>query len=82
MTSMWYSLFRTDQRPAIAKINVPLLYIMPKTPLYSMTAVNFIKNNVKSDFVLEKDFLNSLHTILMESPKEVADKIKIFINKK
>ena len=32
MASLWYSLFRTDQRPAISKINVPFLYIMPETP--------------------------------------------------
>ena len=81
MASLWYSLFRTDQRPAISKINVPFLYIMPETPLYSMVAVNFYKDNVKNEFVLEKDFPNTTHTILMEKPKEVAEKIKQFIKK-
>lgn len=81
MASLWYSLFRTDQRSAISKITVPFLYIMPETPLYSMTTVNFYKENVKSDFVLEKDFPNTTHTILMESPKEVAEKVKNFIKK-
>ena len=81
MASLWYSLFRTNQRPAISKINVPFLYIMPETPLYSMVVVDFYKNNVKSEFVLEKDFPGTTHTILMEKPKEVAEKVKKFINK-
>ena len=81
MASLWYSLFRTDQRPAISKITVPFLYIMPEMPLYSMVTVNFYKDNVKSDFVLEKDFPNTTHTILMEKPKEVAQKVKVFIKK-
>lgn len=81
MASLWYSLFRTDQRPAISKITVLFLYIMPETPLYSMVTVNFYKDNVKSDFVLEKDFPNTTHTILMEKPKEVAQKVKAFIKK-
>ena len=79
MASLWYSLFRTDQREAISKINVPFMYIMPETPLYSMVTVNFIKENVKSDFVLANNFPNTTHTILMEKPKEVADSIKSFI---
>lgn len=81
MASLWYSLFRADQRPAINKITVPFLYIMPETPLYSMVTVNFYKDNVKSDFVLEKDFPGTTHTILMEKPKEVAQKVKAFIKK-
>ena len=79
MASMWYPLFRTDQREAISKITVPFMYVMPQTPLYSMTTVNFIKEHVKSDFVLAKDFPDTTHTILMEKPKEVADKVKEFI---
>lgn len=78
MASLWYSLFRTDQRSAISKINVPFLYVMPETPLYSMVAVKFYKDNVKSEFVLEKDFSNTTHTILMEKPVEVAEKVKKF----
>lgn len=81
MASLWYSLFRTDQRPAISKITVPFMYVMPEYPLYSMTTVNFYKDNVKSDFVLEKDFPNTTHGIIEEKPKEVADKVKAFINK-
>ncbi len=79
MASLWFSLYRTDQRPAIEKITVPLLYIMPETPLYSMVTVDYIKSHVKSDFVLEKDFPNTTHTILMENPHEVAEKVKAFI---
>ena len=53
MASLWFSLFRTDQRPFIKKINVPFMYVMPDFPLYSMETVNFYKNNVQGKFVLE-----------------------------
>lgn len=79
MASLWFSLYRTDQRPAIEKITVPLLYIMPEIPLYSMVTVNYIKDHVKSDFVLEKDFPNTTHIILVQAPHEVAEKVKAFI---
>ncbi len=79
MASLWYSLFRTDQRSAISKITVPFLYVMPETPLYSMTTVNFYKENVKNAFVLEKDFPGTTHLILMEKPHEVAERVKAFI---
>ena len=75
----WYSLFRTDQRPFISKIDKPLLYIMPDFPLYSMTTVNFYKDNVKGKFQLEKTFPKTTHLILMEAPKEVAESVKKFI---
>ncbi len=81
MASLWYSLFRTDQRPHISKITVPFMYVMPDTPLYSMETVNFLKENVKNEFVLEKGFPNTTHTILMESPVEVAKRVKAFIEK-
>ena len=79
MASLWYSLFRTDQRPFIKKITVPFLYIMPEFPLYSMETVNFYKENVKGKFVLEKDFPKTTHLILMEKPHEVAESVKKFI---
>ncbi len=79
MASLWYSLFRTDQRPAIDKITVPFLYIMPETPLYSMVTVNFYKEHVKNAFVLEKNFPRTTHLILMEKPREVAERIKAFM---
>ncbi len=79
MASLWYSLFRTDQRPHISKITVPFMYVMPDIPLYSMETVNFLKENVKGEFVLEKSFPNTTHSILMESPVEVAKRIKAFI---
>ena len=81
MASLWYSLFRTDQRPAISKITVPFLYIMPETPLYSMVNVNFLKENVKNSFELVNDISGTTHSILAEKPKECADKIKPFIEK-
>ena len=79
MASLWYSLFRTDQRPFIQKITVPFLYIMPETPLYSMETVNFFKNNVKGKFMLENNFPKTTHMILMEKPHEVAESIKKFM---
>lgn len=76
--SLWYSLFRTDQRPVMEKITVPLLYLMPEFPLYSMTAVNFIREHVKGKFVLAKDFPNTTHLLLMEQPDLIADCVKKF----
>ena len=79
MASLWFSLFRTDQRPYISKIVVPFLYIMPEFPLYSMETVNFYKKNIKGKFVLENNFPKTTHLILMEKPKEVAESVKKFI---
>lgn len=77
--SLWYSLFRTDQRDVMSKINVPFLYVMPEQPLYSMVTANFIKDNVKGGFVLEKDFPGTTHVILMEKPRETAERVKEFM---
>lgn len=79
VAAMWYSLFRTDQREAVSKITVPFLYVMPSTPLYSMTTVNFYRDNVKGKFVLEDDFPGTTHLILMEKPVEVAGRVKAFL---
>ena len=79
MAGFWYSLFRTDQRPFIQKINIPFLYIMPDFPLYSMETVNFYKKNLKGKFKLENNFPKTTHLILMEKPVEVADSVKKFI---
>lgn len=79
MASLWYSLFRTDQRPAMEKITVPLLYVMPETPLYSMVTVDYIREHVKGDFTLAKDFSGTTHNIFEEMPKAVAERIKDFI---
>ena len=79
VVSMWCSLFRTDQRPAIDKIDVPFLYIMPEFPLYSMVTVDFYREHVKNKFVLEKDFPGTTHLILMEKPHEVAERVKAFL---
>ena len=79
VVSMWYSLFRTDQRSAIDKIDVPFLYIMPEFPLYSMVTVDFYREHVKNKFVLEKDFPGTTHLILMEKPHEVAERVKAFL---
>ena len=52
---------------------------MPDFPLYSMTTVNFYKDNVKGKFQLENNFPKTTHLILMEAPKEVAESVKKFI---
>ena len=80
MASLWFSLFRTDQRPAINKINVTFLYIMPEMPLYSIESINYIKSHVKDSFVLENDFPKTTHAIWRQMPHEVANSIKRFIN--
>lgn len=82
MGGFWYSLFRTDQRPFIKKITIPFLYIMPDFPLYSMETINFYKNNVKGEFILDNNFPNTTHLILMEKPHEVAESVKKFIKSK
>lgn len=79
MASLWFSLYRTDQRPALEKITVPFLYIMPETPLYSMVNVDYIRDHVQGDFVLERDFPGTTHTILKEAPRLVAERVKAFI---
>ena len=56
------------------------MYIMPDYPLYSMDAVDYLRNHVKSDFVLENDFSNTTHAIWRQMPHEVACAIKDFIN--
>lgn len=81
MASLWFSLFRTDQRKTMKKINVPFLYIMPENPLYSMEAVDCIKDNVCDVFVLENNFPSTTHAILSEMPHEVAEAVKKFMEK-
>ena len=60
MASLWFSLFKTDKRSAVKKIEVPLMYIMPEKALYSMEAVSYIKENVNDKFVLKSECLLSL----------------------
>jgi len=72
-------IFDSDQRSAINKITVPLLYIKPEISNCSTVAVDYIKNNVKDKFILEDDFSGTTHSILMEKTKEVAECIKHFI---
>ena len=76
---LWYSLFRTDQRGAMQKITVPFLYIMPENGLYSMVTADFIREHVKGGFVLEKNFPGTTHLILMEKPRDVAERVKAFM---
>ncbi len=77
--AFWYSLFRTDQRPAISKINVPFQYIRPETPLYGDETISFYRENLCGAFRLETGFPGTTHTILQEAPHEVADRVKLFL---
>ncbi len=77
--ALWYSLFRTDQRPAISKINVPFQYIRPDTPLYGDETISFYRENLRGAFRLETGFPATTHTILQEAPHEVADRVKPFL---
>lgn len=79
MASLWFSLFRTDQRPAVDKITVPFLYIKPDFSLYSNVAIDYIRQHVKSDFVLEDNFPDTTHAILNEKPHDVAEKVRKFM---
>jgi len=79
MGSLWFSLFRADQRPVMEKITVPLLYIMPEIPLYNMVNVDFIRNHVKGGFTLENNFPGTTHNILEQLPHETAERVKAFI---
>ena len=82
MASMWFSLYRTDLRPAMEKISVPLLYVMPETPLFTMECVDYIRNHVKGGFTLENDFPGTTHSILVQAPQKVAECIKAFITER
>lgn len=77
--ALWFSLFRADQRPAMAKIDVPVLYLMPETPLYSHVNTDFIASQVKAGFTLEEDFPGTTHLILSEAPHETAAAVERFI---
>lgn len=79
MASFWYSLFRTDQRPAMEKITVPFLYLMPDYPLYSTEATDYIREHVQDSFVLENNFPDTTHAIWNQMPHEVAETVKKFI---
>lgn len=82
MASMWFSLYRIDLRPAMEKITVPLLYVMPETPLFTMECVDYIRDHVKGGFTLEKDFPGTTHSILVEAPRQVAERVKAFIRER
>jgi len=72
-------IFDSEQRSAISKINVPFLYIAPKTSHYSSVAIDYIKENVKDQFILENNFSETTQSLFMEKPKEVAECVKHFI---
>lgn len=54
---------------------------MPDYSLYSREATDYIKEHVKSVFVLEDNFPGTTHGLWKEMPYEVAETIKKFITK-
>ena len=81
IASLCFSLYRTDQRPVMEKNSVHFLYIMPEFPLYSMVTVDYMREQVKREFVLAKDFPNTTHNIFEGLPHEVAESVKSFMKK-
>lgn len=77
--AFWYSLFRTDQRGAIGKIDVPFQYIQPETPLYGDETIAFYRANLRGPFRHETGFPGTTHTILQERTREVAARVKPFL---
>ena len=77
---LWYSVYRTDSRPALEKITVPFMHIFPETPICSMEAVDYMREHVKGEFVLADGIPGTSHMILMEAPKAVAEQVKAFMN--
>ncbi|ARD41685.1 alpha/beta fold hydrolase [Actinomyces gaoshouyii] len=76
---LWYSLFRTDQRPAMKRIDVPFLYLMPEIPLYSTVNTDYIRAHVTGGFALADDFPGTTHLILSEAPHEAAACVRSFV---
>ena len=58
---------------------MPLLYVQPETPLYGDETIAFYRDHLKGGFRLETGFPGTTHMILLEKPKEVADRIKPFL---
>ena len=79
MASMWFSLYRTDFRPMLDKITVPFLYVMPETPLFTMECVEYLREKIRGEFCLENDFPGTTHSILVQAPRQVAERVKAFI---
>ena len=48
-------------------------------PLYGVETPAFYRAHLKGGFQLETGFAGTTHMILLEKPKEVADRIKPFL---
>ena len=79
LSGLWYSIFRTDNRPAVEQITVPFLYILPETTLYSPETAEYVRAHVKGSFTLVNNIPGTTHMILMEAPQAAADAVKAFI---
>ncbi|MBW3068070.1 alpha/beta hydrolase [Actinomyces sp. 594] len=77
--ALWYSLFRTDQRPVMDRIDVPFLYLMPEIPLYSTVNTDYIRAHVTGGFTLADDFPDTTHLMLSEAPHEAAARVRAFV---
>ena len=81
MAGLWFSVFRSDFRPAMSKITVPFLHVMPDTPICTTEATDFIRDHTQSTFELAHGAPGTTHMILMEAPHETAESVKAFLRK-
>lgn len=78
---LWYSVFRTDSRPAVEKITVPLLHILPETPICTTEAVDYVREYSSAPVEVAEGFPGTSHMILLEAPVPVAEKVKEFFKR-
>ncbi|MBQ4347019.1 MAG: alpha/beta hydrolase [Firmicutes bacterium] len=71
LLALWYSMFTSDYRDVIPKINVPVLYILPEIPIYPRGAAEFIRDNASAPVTI-KLFEGCTHMSNVEKPEETA----------
>lgn len=79
LAGLWYSVYRTDNRPVLDTITVPFLHVLPETPICGMEAIDYMRDHIKGTFVVAEGLTGTTHSILTETPKDVADKVKVFL---
>ncbi len=79
--ALWFSVWRTDLRPAISKITVPFLHVLPELPICGQMGIDFIRDNVQGPYAITDPIPGTTHMVLLEAPKPAADAIKDFLKK-
>ncbi len=79
LAGLWFSIYRTDNRPAVEKITVPYMHIKPEIPLMGAQVADYLRDHVKGGFTLLDDIPGTSHIILLEKPHEVAERVKAFM---